>query len=145
MRNRETDMFSREKRQIVSSLRVTFIYYNQYITSSTGLSFSLSLLNLIIVPAVSIKLLTLIALRFLYYNQHISSTESLSLSLFYKKSNHRARYRSNYTPLSTARFSNPCSFEFSPSSPHLPRILSTTPRISRRNLWLILSRFPRRR
>ena len=81
MRNRETDMFSREKRQIVSSLRVTFIYYNQYITSSTGLSFSLSLLNLIIVPAVSIKLLTLIALRFLYYNQHISSTESLSLSL----------------------------------------------------------------
>jgi len=76
---------------------------------------------------------------------HLINRKSLSLSLFYKKSNHRARYRSNYTPLSTARFSNPCSFEFSPSSPHLPRILSTTPRISRRNLWLILSRFPRRR
>ena len=69
---------------------------------------------------------------------------SLFLSLF-SKSNHRARYRSNYTPLSTARFSIPCSFEFSPSSPHLPRISSTTPRTSRRNLWLILSRFPRRR
>ena len=69
---------------------------------------------------------------------------SLFLSLF-SKSNHRARYRSNYTPLSTARFSIPCSFEFSPSFPHLPRISSTTPRISRHNLWLILSRFPRRR
>ena len=136
------------KRQIVSSIRVTFIYYNQYITSSTR-SLSLSLFSKSNHRARGIDQIITLSSHYVSYttNNTSSSTESLCLclSLFSSNSNHRARYRSNYTPLSTARFSIPCSFEFSPSSPHLPRISSTTPRISRRNLWLILSRFPRRR
>ena len=67
------------KRQIVSSIRVTFIYYNQYITSSTR---SLSLLNLIIVPAVSIKLLHSHRITFLILQTiHLVNRKSLSLSL----------------------------------------------------------------
>ena len=69
------------KRQIVSSIRVTFIYYNQYITSSTR-SLSLSLLNLIIVPAVSIKLLHSHRITFLILQTiHLINRKSLSLSL----------------------------------------------------------------
>ena len=69
------------KRQIVSSIRVTFIYYNQYITSSTR-SLSLSLLNLIIVPAVSIKLLRSHRITFLILQTiHLINRKSLSLSL----------------------------------------------------------------
>ena len=67
------------KRQIVSSIRVTFIYYNQYITSSTR---SLSLLNIIIVPAVSIKLLHSHRITFLILQTiHLINRKSLSLSL----------------------------------------------------------------
>ena len=141
MRNREI-CFPPGKRQIVSSIRVTFIYYNQYITSSTR---SLSLSSKSNHRARGIdQIITLSSHYVSYTTFNTCSPTGLSFSLF-SKSNHRARYRSNYTPLSTARFSNPCSFEFSPSSPHLPRTSSTTPRTSRRNLWLILSRFPRRR
>ena len=113
-------------------------------SSSTGLSLSLSFSSNSNHRARGIDQITLSSHYVSYTTINTSHQPKLSLSLFYKP-NHRARYRSNYTPPSTARFSNPCSFEFSPSSPHLPRISSTTPRTSRRNLWLILSRFPRRR
>lgn len=66
-------------------------------------------------------------------------------SLSINQINHRARYRSTYTPLSTARFSTPCSSESSLSARHPPRISSTNLRTSRCTLSSSLSRFARRR
>ena len=76
-------MFPGEKRHISPSTCVTFIYYNQYIIIiHRSLSFSLSFLNLIVVPAVSIKLLHSHRITFLILQTiHLINRKSLSLSL----------------------------------------------------------------
>ena len=75
-------MFPGEKRHISPSTCVTFIYYNQYIIIiHRSLSFSLSFLNLIVVPAVSIKLLHSHRITFLILHSiHVHPQVSLSLS-----------------------------------------------------------------
>ena len=81
MRNREICFRPPGKRQIVSSIRVTFIYYNQYIIIIHQVSLSLSFLNLIVVPAVSIKLRSHRITFLILQSIHVHPQVSLSLSL----------------------------------------------------------------